>query len=394
MNTMKQEIRDTLLNNILPFWKSMKDDEYGGYYGYKSYDLVLDKKAEKGCILNSRILWTFSNAYMELKEEELLSYAKHAYLFLKEHFYDRERGGVYWSVTYKGEPLDTTKHSYNMAFAIYALSSYYDITKDEEALSLAKELFALVEEKYRDEYGYQEALTVDFQPQSNEHLSENGVMADKTMNTMLHLYEAYTELYRVSAYEPAAKEMRFILSAFQKSIYEPSKHRLGVFFDSKMNSLIDLHSYGHDIETAWLLERGLEILGDEERHTSMKPIFSDLEHEILKTAFDGESVAAECEEGKVLETRIWWVQCEAIIGFYNAYQKRKEQKFLDAAFAVWDYTKRYFVDTREGSEWLNERFYDKSINEEQPIASLWKCPYHNARLCLEMMRRLPDCEVA
>lgn len=390
MNAVKQEIKDILLHNILPFWKSMKDDEYGGFYGYKSYDLVLDKKAEKGCILNSRILWTFSNAYRELKEKELLSYARHAYLFLKEHFYDRERGGVYWSVTYQGEPLDTIKHSYNMAFAIYALSSYYDITKDEEVLSLAKELFSLVEERYRDEYGYQEALTIDFQPQSNEHLSENGVMADKTMNTMLHLYEAYTEHYRVSAYEPAAEQMRFILSVFMERIYQPSKHRLGVFFDSEMNSLIDLHSYGHDIETAWLLERGLEILGDEELHASMKDFLSDLEYEILKAAFDGESVAAECEEGKVLETRIWWVQCEAVIGFYNAYQKRGEQEFLDAALAVWNYIKKYFVDAREGSEWLNERFYDKSINEEQPIASLWKCPYHNARMCLEMMRRLPD----
>ena len=157
-----------------------------------------------------------------------------------------------------------------------------------------------------------------------------------------------------------------------------------------MNSLIDLHSYGHDIETAWLLERGLEVLKDEELHASMAEFLSDLEHEILKVAFDGESVAAECEEGKVLQTRIWWVQCESIIGFYNAYQKRKEQEFLDAVSAVWSYTKIYFVDEREGSEWLNERYYDKSINEELPIASPWKCPYHNARMCLEMMRRLPD----
>lgn len=390
MNKVKLEIRDTLQNNILPFWKNMRDDEYGGYYGYKSYELVLDPKADKGCILNSRILWVFSNAYMALKEEELLSYAEHAYLFLKEYFYDRERGGVYWSVTNKGEPSDTTKHSYNMAFAIYALSSYYDVTGDAEALSLAKELFRFVEEKYQDGCGYREALTIDFQPQNNEHLSENGVMADKTMNTALHLYEAYSELFRVSGYEPAAERMRFILSIFRDSMYQPERHRLGVFFDSEMNSLIDLHSYGHDIEAAWLLGRGLEILGDEELQASMEDFLSDLEHEVLKLAFDGESVAAECEEGNVLETRIWWVQCEAIIGFYNAYQKRKEPEFFDAAMAVWNYTKTYLVDSREGSEWINERFYDKNINEEQPIASQWKCPYHNARMCLEMMRRMPD----
>lgn len=385
---MKQEIEDMLTKNILPFWKGMKDEEYGGYYGYKGYDLVLDKKAEKGCILNSRILWAFSNAYMALREEELLSYAEHAYLFLKEHFYDRERGGVYWSVTYDGKPLDTIKHSYNIAFAIYALSSYYDAARDEEALALAKEFFALTEKCYKDEYGYKEALTVDFQPHSNEHLSENGVMAEKTMNTMLHLYEAYTELYRVSGYKPAAEQMRFLLTVFQEKIYNPSRHRLEVFFDKRMNSLIDLHSYGHDIEAAWLLERGLEVLGDEALHHSMEGFFLDLEREILKTAFDGESVAAECERGKVLETRIWWVQCESIIGFYNAYQKREEQAFLDAVRAIWKYTKTFLVDEREGSEWLNERFYDKSINENLPIVSPWKCPYHNARMCLEMMKRM------
>lgn len=389
---MRSEIKNELVNNILPYWKSLKDDEFGGYYGFMDCDLNLDKTAPKGSILNSRILWTFSNAYMALGDKSLLEYAKHAYDFLVEKCYDKERGGVYWSVDYKGNPLDTIKHSYSTSFAIYALSSYYDVSHDESALELAKELFYLIEDKFRDEYGYKEAFTVDFKPQSNEHLSENGVMADKTMNTTLHAFEAYTELYRVSGFEPAKEAMLWILDIFKDKIYNPDRHRLEVFFDEKLNSIIDLHSYGHDIETTWLLERGLVILGDKALYEKFVPMLEDIEEEIYKVAYDGVSVAAECERGKVLETRIWWVQCEAMIGFYNAYQKRPDEtKYLEAVKNIWEFTKKYFVDTREGGEWFNERFYDdeKTLNIKEPMLSPWKCPYHNSRMCIEMMKRIP-----
>lgn len=390
---IREEIQQELCNHILPFWIGLKDDEHGGYYGYMGTDLVLDKQAEKGGILHSRILWTFSHAYMELRQENLLPYATHAYEFIRDYFFDKEHGGIYWSVTAEGKPADTTKHSYNMAFCIYGLSAYYAATKNQEALDLAQALYELIETRYRDEYGYQEAFTVDFQPQSNEHLSENGVMAEKTMNTMLHIYEAYTELYRVSGHPGAKKAMYFIADLFRDKIYNPEKHRLEVFFDRTMHSLIDLHSYGHDIETAWLMERGLEVLGDEAYHQSFLPMFADLEKEILTVAYDGESVAAECEKGKVLQKRIWWVQCEAMIGFYNAYQKRpQETQYLDAVTHIWEYVKRYMVDNRKGSEWYNERFYDKAVDETKPLLSPWKCPYHNTRMCLEMLERMKFCE--
>lgn len=386
---MLQEIKKELVEHILPFWMNLKDEENGGYYGFMDVDLGLDKTGEKGCILNSRILWTFSNAVLVLGDKSYLPYAEHAYRFLAEKFYDNERGGVYWSLNYKGEPLDTIKHSYNTAFAIYALSSFYAASGEVRALELAKELYFLLEEKYRDEYGYKEAFTVDFKPQSNEHLSENGVMASKTMNTTLHIIEAYTELYRVAGFAPAAQSIKEILDLFHDKIFAPAAERMEVFFDEKMNTLIDLHSYGHDIETAWLLDRALYVLGDRAYSEKCADMITTLEEKILKVAYDGESLAAECEKGKVLETRVWWVQCEAIIGFYNAYQKHPEQtKYLEASQNIWNYTKEYFVDKREGGEWLNERFYDKSINRAQPVVSPWKCPYHNARMCFEMIKRM------
>ena len=198
---MKSEVTDELTMRIIPFWKSLLDDEDGGYYGWLSYDLELDRKAEKGCILNSRITWFFANAYTLLKDDGLLKEAQHAYDFMKDKCIDREYGGIFWSVTHDGKPLDTTKHTYNQAFAIYALSSYYEAAHDDEALELAYDLYNIIETKCRDEKGYLEAFTRDFKPASNEKLSENGVMAGRTMNTLLHVFEAYTELYRVTADE-------------------------------------------------------------------------------------------------------------------------------------------------------------------------------------------------
>ena len=198
MQSLAKEVKQELTGRIVPFWEGLRDEEYGGFYGYQDFDLNVQKTYEKGCILNSRILWFFSNAYLTLKDEKLRADAEHAYRFMKQACVDREYGGVFWSVTYDGKPLDTTKHTYNQAFAIYALSTYFDATGDTEALELAKSLQQIIETHCTDEYGYLEAFTRDFKPESNEKLSENGVMAEKTMNTLLHVFEAYTELYRVT----------------------------------------------------------------------------------------------------------------------------------------------------------------------------------------------------
>ncbi len=383
-----KEIRQHLTETIIPFWSHLKDDEYGGYYGYVDYDLQVDKKAEKGCILNSRILWFFSNAYLLLKEEELLEQATHAYTFLKEKCLDKEKGGIYWSLQYDGTPKDTTKHTYNQAFAIYALSSYYDASKDEEALLLAKQLFKIVEETCKDEYGYLEAFTRDFQPESNEKLSENGVMAEKTMNTLLHVLEAYTELYRVTKEEQVGNQIKYMLDLVSDKVYNKELGRQEVFFDKTWNSLIDLYSYGHDIETSWLVDRAVEVLKDKHYEEIIYPITAKMAENIYHRAYIDHSVVNEAENGVVDTTRVWWVQAEAMVGFLNGYEKNLQKtQYLEAVKDIWNYIKEYMVDKREHSEWfwsLDER---KNPNKK-PIVEPWKCPYHNGRMCIEVIRRM------
>lgn len=388
---MVEEIRSHLTDCIIPFWKGLRDDENGGYVGYMDYDLKRDEKAVKGCILNSRITWFFANAYMTLKDESLLAEARHGYEFMQKYCVDHEEGGVYWSVRYDGTPEDTTKHTYNQAFSIYALSSYYDASKDEGALKTAMELFHIIEERCMDEIGYKEAFDREFHEIENDKLSENGVIADKTMNTLLHVFEAYTELYRVSGDGAVKERLKWILDTIAEKIYNPELHRQEVFFDREMHTILDLHSYGHDIETAWLIRRGTDVLGDDAYTEKMLPIILDLTGQVYRTAFDGKSLANECEKGVVDENRIWWVQAEALVGFLNGYQLAPEHtEYLEAARAEWAFIKAHVIDKRPGSEWFWDVNKDGESVSGKPIVEPWKCPYHNGRMCLEVIRRGVD----
>ena len=295
-SAMRSEVMTHLTKDIIPFWKSLRDDENGGYTGYLGYDLKADKKAVKGCILNSRITWFFANAYTLLGDESLLAEAKHGFAFLKSACWDKKNGGVYWSVNYDGTPAETMKHTYNQAFSIYALSSYYEASGDREALDMAYQLYDLIEGKMRDELGYKEAFDEAFHEIDNEKLSENGVIASKTMNTLLHVFEAYTELYRVDHNEKVADKIKWMMDIVAEKVYNPKLHRQEVFFDKEWNPIIDLHSYGHDIETAWLVDRGVDVLGDEVYRQKMTPITMDLTNQIYKVAFNGNSLANECEK--------------------------------------------------------------------------------------------------
>ena len=408
---MSEEMKEHLLKDIVPFWRGLRDEEFGGYYGWLDYELSLDKKAEKGCILNSRITWFFSNVYLLYKNgllsdedfskygytaEDVRKEAAHGYAFLTDKCLDKENGGIFWSMTYDGKPADTTKHTYNQAFCIYALASYYDATGDGSAMDLAYELFDIIEKKCTDALGYLEARTIDFKPESNEKLSENGVMADKTMNTLLHVFEAYTEFVRVTegveAFATEHKMVRdrlmWIMDTFAEHVYNPERHRQEVFFDGEYHSIIDLHSYGHDIETAWLMDRGVKILGEKAYEEKMYPITQDLTAEIHLIAFDGRSLANECERGVVNENRIWWVQAETVLGFLNgALATPEHTEYMEAATETWNFIKEFVMDKREGSEWFWQVDKDGKPDPEKPIVEPWKCPYHNGRMCIEVIKR-------
>ena len=373
---------------ILPYWKGLIDRKMGGYYGFVDYDLKVEEQADKGVILNSRILWFFSNAYLSSREENLLPYAKHAYEFLTLHCLDQEYGGVYWMMAYDGKVKEDIKHTYNQAFAIYALSAYYEATKEEKALDVALELFHLIEEKCTDAHGYLEAFTRDWIIIDNEKLSENGLLADKTMNTLLHVLEAYTLLYKVSKDVKVKEKLIHILELFRTQVYDSKKVRLEVFFNETMESITDLHSYGHDIEASWLLDEACQVVGERDITEATKEYTNVIAGRILKCAMEGDAVLNECFLGEVDKTRVWWVQAEAVVGFYNAYEKTGQEAYLEASKRIWNYIKTYFIDQRPGSEWFWDLDEHNRPSSQKPITEPWKCPYHNGRMCFEIIRRM------
>ncbi|SFS04566.1 mannobiose 2-epimerase [Anaeromicropila populeti] len=387
-----EQVKEHVISGILPFWSKLRDNENGGYYGLVDFNLNIDKTAPKGVILHSRILWFFANAYLMFGKKEYLEDARHAYEYIKNYCYDKVNGGVFWSTSYQGEVLDSTKHTYNMAFAIYALSSYYDASKEEEAIKLADEIYHVIEEKCCDSVGYLEAFDLKFQPVENDKLSENGVIAEKTMNTLLHVFEAYTEFYRVTKREEIKSRLEWMLDTFADKVFNPELNRQEVFFDKDMNSILDLHSYGHDIETAWLIDRGCEVLGERKYIEKLQPITKKLTQKIYETAYHKNSLWNECDRGEVDKKRIWWVQAEAVIGFLNGYEKEPQRtEYLNAAKNIWEYIKENVIDKRKNSEWFYELDNNGVPTENQKeIVGPWKCPYHNGRMCFEIIRRNID----
>ncbi len=388
MANMRTEIEAELLGHIIPFWKSLKDEKHGGYIGQVDFDLTRRPEADKGCILNSRILWFFSEAYMLLKDEALLDDARHAYEML-ERMTDEANGGVYWALHADGSVADSTKHTYNQAFAIYALSSYFRASKNPCALERAKGLFHIIETKCRDEGGYLEAFTADWRPESNEKLSENGVMATRTMNTLLHVMEGYTGLCQAWPDDSVKARLREILDIFEKKIYNHEKRRQEVFFDHEYNSLIDLHSFGHDIETSWLTEKTLEALDDPALTARIRPLLLQMADHTYHAAFTDHGFANEREKGIVNQKRIWWVQAEALLGFLNAWEKTGEERYRNAVLTQWAYIRDALVDKRPGGEWFWYLHEDGAPGKDEPIVEPWKCPYHNGRMCMEFLRRNP-----
>ena len=382
---LQQELKAHLTGKILPFWEGLKDGAHGGFYGYVDKELRVRKEADKGCILHSRILWTFATAARLLNSPEYRAYADWAYEALGL-FEDREHGGVYWSVTFDGKPADTTKHTYCQAFAIYGLAAYYRLTGQREALEKARKLFRLIEEKCTVYNGYGEAYRADFSPESNEKLSENGVMATRTMNTLLHVLEAYTELHRAEPEEHVRQASVKALERFLHTMYNPEKHRLEVFYDDDYRPLLDMQSYGHDIESGWLLwDSAQEFLPEKER-APYRAMCLDLLESVRRRAFTDHGLKNEWVAGETNELRIWWVQAETMLGLDCGWHLTGDPSWKEDLETQWKTIQRMIVDPRPGGEWYWSVYEDGSLTE-RPMVEEWKCPYHNGRMCLRLMEQ-------
>ena len=391
INTLRKEVTEELEGNILPFWMNkMTDRERGGFYGRISGEDVLMPDEPKGAILNARILWTFSAAYRLLKKPEYLATATRAKRYLLDFFYDKQFGGIYWSVDCEGNPFDTKKQIYALGFAIYGLSEYARATGDEEALEYAIRLFEVIE-KYSfdaEKNGYVEALTRDWQPIADMRLSDKDENEKKTMNTHLHILEPYANLYRVWKDGRLKTQLKNLIELFVTKILDTQTYHLNLFFEDDWTNKYHLISYGHDIEASWLIHEAALVLGDETVLKQIEPVIV----RIARAADEGlnadESMTYErfSDKGETDRELHWWVQAENVVGHLNLYQHFGDEEALSTALRCWQFIKDKLID-RENGEWYWSRFADGSINRNDDKAGFWKCPYHNGRMCLEINER-------
>lgn len=394
----KSEARVLLETNILSFWQEqMVDYRQGGFYGRIDGYNVLHPDAEKGAVLNARILWTFSAAARVLNNTPYRILAARAYDYLMQWFMDREQGGVYWSLNADGTPLDTKKQTYAIAFAIYGLAEYVRLTNNQEALNAAIRLFEDLEAhayKWDNEKmskcknGYVEALTRNWQPIADMRLSEKDENGVFTMNTHLHVLEAYTNLYRVlknvqrddvqGTKERITKQLRTLIDIFANRIFDPATGHLMLFFDEKWQPSNTHTSPGHDIEAAWLLHEALEVLGDEELLNQTLPVIHSL---------------AQAAEDDIMDEKEWWCYAEAVVGYIDQWKLYQDEKpiesniNLELAETAFHYIQTHLMD-RENGEWFWTILPDGTPDRTHDKAGFWKCPYHNSRMCIEIIERL------
>lgn len=389
---MKTEMQDVLQKNILRFWlDNMVDQEHGGFYGRIDGHEHLHADAEKGAILNARILWAFSAAYRVLGDKTYLEAASRAKHYIIDYFIDPEYGGVYWSLDCNGKPLDTKKQFYAIGFAIYGMSEYARATGDAEALKVAIDLYRCIEEHALDhEYnGYIEAMTRDWQPIADMRLSELDANYPKSQNTHLHIIEPYTNLYRVWKSDELKASLHNLIDIFTDRILNPETHHLDLFFDMDWKRGAGaLESYGHDIECSWLIHEAALVLGDAEVLKKVEPIVEMVAKASEKGLnADGSMVhEANLDTGYVDSDLHWWVQAEAVVGFFNIYQYFGDESALQKAQHCWTYIKENLIDNENG-EWHWSRRKDGTLNLDDDKAGFWKCPYHNSRMCLEIIER-------
>lgn len=386
---LSDSLRNELVSDILPFWDEKMTAPDGGFHGRMDGHAVLHPDAERGAILNARILWSFSAAARVLRDAGYLSTAKKSYVYIRDHFVDPEYGGTYWSLNADGSPADTKKQFYAIAFMIYGLSEYYRAGGEKEALDLAVSLYGTVRGHSLDPErgGYLEAAARDWSPLADVRLSEKDQNDAKTMNTHLHILEGYTSLYRVWKDEGLAEDLEGLIRIFLDRIVQPDGH-LGLFFGEDWTLHSDVISYGHDIEASWLLCEAADVLGRQELAEEVRAVCRKVAAAAMEgyTENGGMIYEYDPELSRKDGDRHWWVQAECVVGCFNQYQLYGETRYLKAAEDVWR-----FIASRllaPDGEWYWSVRADGTVNTEDDRAGFWKCPYHNSRMCLELIERI------
>ncbi|MGY8908988.1 MAG: AGE family epimerase/isomerase [Flavobacteriales bacterium] len=382
---LKKEL-DIELKNILSYWtENTIDKEFGGFLGKRNHFNKVVEKASKGVILNTRILWSFSAATNHLKTDTYKDVCDRSFKYLKDFFNDKINKGVYWEVDYLGNPINKRKQVYAQSFTIYALSEYYLFSKNEEAKTWAIELFNQLEKYAKDSVneGYFEAFNEDWSPIEDMRLSDKDMNASKTMNTHLHVLEAYTSLLKIYDNNELKASLKMLVKVFLEKFLNTKNH-YELFFDDQWNLLSNSVSYGHDIEAAWLVIDAAKLIDDSELLHLSEEVAVKVADTFLLEAIDKEGAVINEKNlttNHIDTDRHWWPQVEALVGLKYANDLKSDEKYISSSLKIWDFTKKNLIDHKNG-EWFFRVDEKGNVYKSEDKVSMWKAPYHTSRACI------------
>ena len=381
------------LKNILGFWAdNTVDNDKDGFIGAIDGDGTKHPEADKGAVLNARILWSYASAYRITKNPDYLALARRAIKYNVTNFIDKNYGGAYWMLNAYASPSNPRKQIYAIAFMIYGIAEYVRATNDTFYIKYAIDLFNSIEDHSFDaeNNGYIEALSENWQPLDDMRLSDKDANSPKSMNTHLHILEAYACLYRVWKNDVLKAKLKNLIEVFLDKIIDQERGFFNLFFAMDWTHESQINSYGHDIEGSWLLWEAAEVLGDEQVMQRVKPVILKMAEQSLRDGIDHEDGGMMNDGlfGKIEDSdKHWWPQAESVIGFFNAWQLTNDEKFLDASLNSWNFIKNYIIDHQKG-EWFWRVSKEHKVYTQEQKTGPWKCPYHNSRMCMEIVERI------
>jgi cellobiose epimerase len=380
------------LRRIANWWLTKSFDAHnGGFVGQIDTRAAPVPAANKGVVLHSRMLWFFSEVAQVSPAGHYHIAAGRAYHYLLMHFRDTQFGGVFWELDRDGQVVDSKKHTYASCFFIYALCAYHRLTGEAEPLDVAMSCFDAIESHARDPMlgGYVEAFSRDWQPIEDMRLGAGDINAPKTMNSHLHLIEAYSALHGACPSARTAEALRHALEIFCTRIADPDAGHLRQFFDMQWSDLSRSVSFGHDIEASWLLREAAGCLGDPLLIEVALEISARLARACLRDGIGAHGQLCSqylCDVRRRDESSIWWVQAEALVGFLDAYCVSRDAAYLVACETVWRFIRDNHIDDAAGEwHWSPPALPGTQGNPYK--AGFWKGPYHNGRAMLECIRR-------
>ncbi|MEK7476250.1 MAG: AGE family epimerase/isomerase [Candidatus Coatesbacteria bacterium] len=379
-----------LRGNLLAFWlKHDLDGARGGFHGALDRAGTPDLKADRSLVLNARLLWTFSAASRMFSDPAYRDAAKRAFDYL-DKFRDRKhKGGYFWSVDAGGKVKDDHKYIYGQSFVVYGMIEYWLMSGEQ---NLQKRVFSIFHQfdlpaHDRVNGGYMESFKRDWQPELV--IDPIGPPDQKSANTHLHLLESLTSLVRATGHRQVRERLAELRSLFISKMVAPGGYTRE-YFKPDWTPTKDESSYGHDVELAWLLPEATEALGLPGNDPDTLRISKALVDHALAFGFDrvrGGFFDRGPSNGMASDrSKNWWAQAEGLVGLLEVYKRTNDPAYFDAFERTAEFVFRDLVDPEYG-EWYEGFKADGTLLNTNK-ASFWKCPYHNARACLEVIKRL------